>query len=174
MVVVNSRFLMTIKHDEGPVENQLVKARVVALGNVLFTKTRPSVKILARLGCVFTCVLDDSRWVRGGTSCQPSAVANSNRSHTSMWPSTFRCDTSYFLSPPREVLELFAGVPGLPWNIENMTALVVPVVMGLYGIMKSGFDFINVLGDVLIITHWISLAAEPALRTYGQVARARS
>ena len=36
--VVNGRLLMSIKHYEGPVEDQLVKVRLVALGNMLFTK----------------------------------------------------------------------------------------------------------------------------------------
>ena len=37
-VVVNGKLLMSIKHHEGPVEDQVDKPRLVALGNVLFTK----------------------------------------------------------------------------------------------------------------------------------------
>ena len=83
-VVVDGKLLLSIKHSEGG-EGE---ARGTWKGVV--HKTRPSVKRPERLGCVGTCVLDDSTEVCGGTSCQPSAVANSNRSHTSIRPSAYR------------------------------------------------------------------------------------
>ena len=40
-VVVNGRLLLSIKRNEGPVENQVVKARLGALGHVIFTQHGP-------------------------------------------------------------------------------------------------------------------------------------
>ena len=65
-----------------------------------------------------------------------------------------------YLSPSNEVLELFVGVPDLPWNVEYMSAPVSPVIMGLYKIARGGFKFINGPGEVLIVTHWTSVPTE--------------
>ena len=59
--------------------------------------------------------------------------------------------------------------PTFFWNVEYMSALVDPVIMGLYGIMRRGFGFIKELGAVLVMTHWISVPTEPALWTFWQV-----
>ena len=53
-----------------------------------------------------------------------------------------------------------------------ISSLVSPTVfrdmMGLYGIMRCGFDFVIGLGAVLITTQWLSVPTEPALWAYLQ------
>ena len=59
---------MSIEHPKGPVEDQVVKARFVALGNVLFTMHGQVVKNLN--GCFSEAffVVDDSSEVCGSRS----------------------------------------------------------------------------------------------------------
>ena len=58
---------MSIKNYEGQAEDQVVKAGLVALGNVLFTWS--NVERPKRLGCVGFCVLDDISELCRSPSC---------------------------------------------------------------------------------------------------------
>ena len=65
---------------------------------------------------------------------------------------TFGGDVPYYFNPPKEIMAIFVRVPGMPLDIEYMTAPIFPVVMALHGIMWCGFDFIDGLGALGVLT----------------------
>ena len=77
-VVVSGRLFMRSQHDDGPVEHQVVVAR-------LFTKHGHKWKDLQGWDARASRVLDDSGEVRRSESRQPPSVGNSDRSLSSEW-----------------------------------------------------------------------------------------
>ena len=156
---VSGRLLMSIKHLEGPAENHVVKARLVALGNVLLTKARSSVERLQWLGCVGPCVHDDNSEVCRSTSCQPPTVADSDlmQAYGQVSQAIF-----HFSSTHRKKLWNSSVSPTVHGTSSTCPRFLFPVDMGLYGIKRCGSDLINGLEGVLSMTHWVSVPTEPA------------
>ena len=143
----------------------MVTARLVALGNVLFTKRgRVSKDLQGSDAWALVCSTTAARSAeqRAASRQRSPTAIDLIQAHGQV---PFGGDAPCCFSPPKEVLELFVGVPDLLWNVEYMSALVVPIIMGLCGIMRRGFGFIKGLGAVLVMTPWISFPTGPALWT---------
>ncbi len=165
--VVHGKLLMSVKNWEAPTDQQALKARLVATGNVIFDKHgHVKTNLLAQDLWAAVCSMTGARYI------EARAVAHQRDQESVDLIQAYSQvllggATPYFFVVPAEILALLEPNERARFKIFKRPAC--PIVNGVYGIGRAGYDFVRGLAAWLITTKWIQVPEEPALLVYWQV-----
>ena len=159
-IIVKGKLLISMKHSELPTELQICKARFVAMGNILFNKRmrvlrRHTQSLWAPVASLMGARFVHSRALALGRDCETIDLLSA------YLQILLGGGDPYFIIIPAEVIDI------LPEEFQaQFRSLKMPVCRlrrAIYGLMRSGFDFITAFILWLRWNAWSQMEEEPAV-----------